>query len=194
MENTLASRITRSNWAITFGSLVLAVAALAILIGRFGSSSGSSEPHPLSGRMLADFTLPDVNGGSVNLRDYAAGRPVVISFGTTTCPYCVLQMRAFKELKEKYGDRVALLEINVAEPAEVAAAHAKRVESPVPTLLDQDARVYLRYGNNAVPVTVVADAEGRIIEIGSYIPAGRLADLLKLNSEAAASRPAQAGT
>jgi peroxiredoxin len=179
-----AEPITPVRWAGLVGLLVLILVAGTAL---FRTATNPPPPSTAeSGRLVADFTLPDVNGRAVNLREYVNGRPFVFSFGSTSCPGCIMQLAAFKELRQKYGDQVAILEINVgAEPPSRVAAHMKRMESPFTTLIDTYGSVFLQYGTGAIPVTVVADSEGRIITVGNYIPAGRLAELLRLDETAA---------
>jgi peroxiredoxin len=174
-----AEPITPVRWLSLIGLLLLIVVAGVALLRAIGSHDAS--PPVQNGRQVADFTLPDVNGQPVNLRSYVGDRPFVLTFGSTTCPYCDLQREAFKELREKYGSRLALLEINVGEPRSRVAAYIERTGSPFTTLLDGDGSIFLRYGSSGIPVTVVADSEGQIITVDNYIPAGRLMSLLKLD-------------
>ncbi len=174
-------RITPLKWT-TMVLLLLTVGGVstALLIKSMPSGDAVGAAADAGGRTIPDFTLPDLKGQPVNLKRYAAGRPIVISFGTTSCPYCTLQMKAFKEVQQKVGDRVAILEVNVGEPAYRVAEHAAQIGSSVTTLLDGSGEVYQQFGTNAVPVTVVANSKGRLIEVGNYIPAPRLLKLLGL--------------
>ncbi|GMU22592.1 MAG: hypothetical protein AMXMBFR13_26770 [Phycisphaerae bacterium] len=142
------------------------------------SEDDSAAYRPTGREVLADFSLPDLQGRTVSLKEYAAGRPLLLSFGTTNCPWCNRQIQAFKQIREQYGDRVAILEVNVQEPASVVSEHMRRIESPFTTLLDEDGSVYGRYGTGGVPVTIVADSRRRILEIGGYLDPATLSRLL----------------
>jgi peroxiredoxin len=182
-------RVTPLRWALTVGLLVSLILTSALLWKMISGGDRAAVQPAAGGNVVADFTLPDVAGQPVAFREFVAGRPAVISFGTTSCPYCVLQLKAFRELRDKLGDKIALLEINIGEPSDRVAAHVQRLQSPIKTLVDLDGSIYTRFGQtNAVPVTVVVDPAGRILEIGNYIPASRISELLRL-----ASTPARAG-
>ena len=176
--NEEANLSTGVNW----GKWVLIAVMALVAIGVFQRRSGpGANAH--RGEIVQDFTLPDVHGQKVTLSQYVAGQPFVISFGTTSCPYCEMQTKAFKELKGQFGDRVAILEVNVGESRDEVAAHVARTQRPFTTLVDEEGSVSSRYVTDAVPVTVVADAAGRIVEIGNYIPADQLEELLKLKKQ-----------
>src|SRR5688572_941590 len=107
-------------------------------MGLFWKAVPSQEQQAHQGRIVEDFTLPDVNGGMVKLSEFVKGRPFVISFGTTTCPYCERQNSAFNELQANLGDQVAILEVNVGEPADEVAEHVTKTKRKITTLVDDD--------------------------------------------------------
>jgi peroxiredoxin len=128
---------------------------------------------------MVDFTLPDLDGDKVNLVKYADGRPFVISFGTTSCPYCVLQVDAFREIRKRYGNDVAILGVNIGESARRVARHVEKIDSPFTTLIDERAEVYRRYGTGAVPLTIVCGADRQIVTGGGYLTADQLGKALE---------------
>ena len=165
-------------WGMLIGILGLLVCMSALL---FAQMQGPPEPiQAASGPVVPDFTLPDTTGKAVRFSGFTAGRPSVILFGTTACPYCNMQIEELKQLQRRAGDRVAILEINVGEAPQKVAEHIARVRSPFTTLVDRTGELYSRYGTGAVPVTLVADGQRRILQQGSVIPASRLAELLGL--------------
>ncbi len=119
---------------------------------------------------MQDFTLPDLQGKQITFSAFAAGRPFVVTFGQTTCPPCVYQSHVFKQIHEKYGEKVALLKVYISEPQWLAARQVKQLKSTTKTLLDYPAEVYSRFGVYTVPVTVVGDAQGGIMVVGGLIP------------------------
>lgn len=131
------------------------------------------------GARVEDFTLPDLDGRNVRFSEYVSDRPFVVTFGQTHCPGCILQLREFKKVRERFGDRVALLDVNLAEPASRVAEHVKRLESVATTLIDRDASIYERYGSGPIPVTLVGDRQRRILTIDTIISADELIEMLE---------------
>jgi thiol-disulfide isomerase/thioredoxin len=81
------------------------------------------------GERLPDATLVDLDGQEVSLPALAAGRPIALVTGSTTCPATASAMPDLKRLEQHYGDRVqfVLLQVREAHPgAEVDQPHTLR--------------------------------------------------------------------
>ncbi len=167
--------------------LLLAGLALAVMIGMFviGQNARSADSDVLKPvaedersdlPLMEDFVLPDLRGTDVRFSDFVGDRPFAVTFGQTTCPPCVQQSIAFKALEEEYGNEVALLKVYIGQSPEVAARQVEQLQSPTQTLIDLEGRIYRRYGHGPIPVTVVGDAKGRIMAIGSYYSQESLGD------------------
>ena len=81
------------------------------------------------GDRLPDTTLLDLEGREVSLPDLAAGRPIALVTGSTTCPATASAMPDLNRLEQRYGDRVqfVLLQVREAHPgAEVDQPHTLR--------------------------------------------------------------------
>ena len=81
------------------------------------------------GDRLPDATLFDLDEREVSLRSLAAGRPIALVTGSTTCPATASSMPDLKGLEERYGDHVqfVLLQVREAHPgAEVGQPHTLR--------------------------------------------------------------------
>jgi len=63
------------------------------------------ESGPAVGEEAPNFTLTDIDGKTLTLADLR-GKPVVIEFGSYTCPIFRGKINAFEELQEQYGDAV----------------------------------------------------------------------------------------
>jgi thiol-disulfide isomerase/thioredoxin len=126
------------------------------------------------------FTLTDLAGKPIG-RDDLKGRVVAVEFWATWCPPCRGTLGWLRELKTRYGDRLAVLAVAIeSEPGDVgkvaqALAPAVRfaMGSPemarafgdvtaVPTLFlfDGEGRTVATY--YGAPPDLHADAEGRI--------------------------------
>lgn len=78
------------------------LAAAGILLGASGD---------LSNRRAPGFALPDAAYDHYyDLQDYA-GKVVLIDIMSTRCPHCLLASTTLEQVKERYGDKVAILEV-----------------------------------------------------------------------------------
>ena len=83
----------------------------------------------LPGDRLPDATLLNLDGQEVSLRSLAAGRPIALVTGSTTCPATASAMPDLNALEERYGDHVqfVLLQVREAHPgAEVDQPRTSR--------------------------------------------------------------------
>jgi peroxiredoxin len=96
---------------------------------------GSGE---LSNRRAPGFALPDPQYTRFyDLQDYR-GKVLLIDFMSTTCPHCMLLSTTLEKVKEKYGDKVAIL--GVVLPPDNADTVSKYVAThriTVPIVCDQ---------------------------------------------------------
>lgn len=91
----------------------------------------------LSNRRAPGFALPDPNYEHYyDLQDYS-GKVVVIDIMSTRCAHCLLAATTLEQVKERYGDKVAILEVVL--PPDNQASIAKFIETnkvTVPVICD----------------------------------------------------------
>jgi peroxiredoxin len=76
----------------------------------------SPAPGPKRNEPAPDFALPNVSTGkSVSLRDFRGKSPVVLIFGSYTCPNFRTSSDALKTLQSKYGAKAPFLLIYIRE-------------------------------------------------------------------------------
>jgi peroxiredoxin len=106
----------------------LLAAASGLLLGASGE---------LSDRRAPGFALPDATFEHYyDLQDYA-GKVVVIDIMSTRCPHCLLLSTTLEQVKARYGDKVAILEVVL--PPDNQATIAKFIETnkvTVPVVCD----------------------------------------------------------
>jgi thiol-disulfide isomerase/thioredoxin len=114
-------------------------------------------------RPAPDFTLPDQHGNPVSLSDFK-GKPVVIHFWATWCPYCKKLQPGLVVLQSFYQDQdLTVIGINIREddgsqPQTVLSRRGHNFK----TLLNGDA-VAEKYGVVGTPTTVFIDTQGNIV-------------------------------
>jgi thiol-disulfide isomerase/thioredoxin len=108
----LALRNRRARRLLLAATLTVAALTLALaLAGRL--LSRSSAPAPAAtvvegsatvGRLAPRVELPDLNaiGRRVRLADFR-GRPTVVNFWASWCPFCVAEMPAFERVHRQHG-------------------------------------------------------------------------------------------
>lgn len=123
---------------------------------------------PLIGARAPDFTLLDLSGQSLRLRDESGG-VVVLNFWATWCEPCRSELELLEAVYRTRGpDRLQVLAVNADEPREQVAAFREALGLTYPVLLDPGGEVQRLYRVFAYPTTYVIDAAGmiRAIEIG----------------------------
>ena len=114
------------------------------------------------GTAAPDFTLPDLTGKSVALKNFA-GKPVLLIFSSTTCPACQKTYPHLKAFSEARRDiQVVMISRGTAEENQTMVA-AQGFGFPV---LAWDDAVAQRYQAPGTPFFVVVDGQGVITANG----------------------------
>jgi len=110
----------------------------------------------------AEFTLPQLDGGTVSLSDYR-GRVVIMEFWATWCPPCRFSLPSLEVISKRFRDRgVTVLLINEGEEVEQIRLWARR-RFTSPILLDAAKHVGERYRVFGLPRLFIVDGSGQII-------------------------------
>jgi len=129
--------------------------------GHFMDALGIIEPRE---RVQApDFTLKDLNGSKVRLRDYR-GKIVFLNFWATWCPPCREEMPSMDKVYNEFRNKdFVMLAINLQENAGRVKAFKERFRLNFPILLDSDGEVGLDYAVRSIPTSYLVDREGYLI-------------------------------
>jgi DsbE subfamily thiol:disulfide oxidoreductase len=132
----------------------------------FSLSSGCAENkgHKIAdiGEPAPEFTLTDLNGKMVSLREYK-GRYVILNFWATWCPSCVSEMPFLQEIYNKEKDKgITVIGIDYNEDQEKVKKFLSKYGITFTILMDNNLKVSKDYGVVGLPVTFLIDSEGRI--------------------------------
>jgi peroxiredoxin len=111
-----------------------------------------------------DFTLPDLDGHPVRLREFS-GKLVLLNFWATWCTPCLQEMPSMQRLYRtfKQTDFVLLAVSMDRQGAEAAKPYAERLQLTFPVLVDHTNDVGRQYGVRGLPSTYLIDQDGRLL-------------------------------
>lgn len=117
----------------------------------------TKEPMPLH----HNWILKDLQGHHLSLSDYQ-GKPVILVFWATWCPYCKKLLPGLNRVYEKYkADGFILIGMNIMEDGEPDAYMKARGYNFKVALDSDDIASY--YGVRGTPTTVFIDKSGDIL-------------------------------
>lgn len=132
---------------------------------------------PVTGEIVPDVELVDVEGESVSLSSFR-GRPLVVNVWYTTCAPCAREVGDFAAVHADLGDDIQFVGIDPIDELEpmVAFAEARDVGY---TLLRDPARAWVRdLPVAAYPTTLFVSADGEILRQTTALDATELRAIL----------------
>jgi len=114
-----------------------------------------------------DFSLTDLNGNKVSLKDYQ-GKVIMLNFWATWCPPCREEMPSMEEMnREMKGKNFVMLAVNVQEKESTVKSFVDKFKYTFPVIIDEKAEAAARYQIRSIPTTYIIDTKGKIA--GAYI-------------------------
>jgi thiol-disulfide isomerase/thioredoxin len=138
---------------------ILSGPALAVEVG---------EPAP-------PFSGLDEFGQAVNFPAVIDGKPTILFFWATWCPYCKAFMPYLEQIKKDYGDEINVVMINHKERgAGDPVAYYKALDFDVTAVVEGDS-IGDAYIVDFIPGLMIAGADGRMAwkRKSTDLPAGR---------------------
>ena len=109
------------------------------------------------------INLEDMNGKSISISDFR-GKIVFLSFWTTWCPACRIEMPSMEKLHQKLINKdFAIVTVNLRESASKVKSFFKEFKLTFTALLDSTGLVAASFGIRSIPTTYILDKTGRII-------------------------------
>jgi peroxiredoxin len=161
-------------------AIILGISILLLITG-IVAFTGCERTCPSVDAKAPDFTVADINGKNITLKDFL-GKPVMLVFWQTTCTWCNFQMPFVQQMAVKYASSgLNVLPINIGESVDKVKSYKQAGNYTLNFLLDKDAVTYGYYCVPAFPATVFIDKQGIIknAKLGAFQTANEMEDYLK---------------
>jgi len=113
------------------------------------------------GNKAPNFTLKNMNGNKVTLRDLE-GEKVFINFWASWCPPCQTEMPDIQKLYKNHGNDIKIIAINLEEKKEKVKKYLENENLTFPVLLDKNKKVASKYLVRAIPTSYFINENGII--------------------------------
>ncbi len=125
------------------------------------------------GNKAPDFSATTLDGDKVALTDYLGKKPVYLVFWATWCPNCLKEIPEINALNSKFGDRLAILAINVGinDSADAAQKYREEHDMQYPVVFDDGSTISSSYGIVGTPTQILIGTDGIVRYRGSKTPA-----------------------
>jgi thiol-disulfide isomerase/thioredoxin len=163
---------------VTFGSLYLSPESrilllmirlifLALLLGLGAAQTVAFAETPGEikiGETLGEATMRGLNGPSRNLSEFR-GRPLIINVWASWCGPCRAEMASLERLAwmDESGD-FTVIGVSTDDYSERAIAALRASNTTITHFIDSRLRIENMLGASHLPLTVLVDADGRVIE------------------------------
>lgn len=120
------------------------------------------------GAAADDFTVFDLDGKEVKLREKLDGKPIVLNIWASWCPPCVNELPCFEKAAREYGDKVNFMMVNltdgVYETEPIVRTFLTRNAYTFPAYLDKDGEAASLYVGQYIPMTWFINSDGTVYD------------------------------
>ncbi len=119
----------------------------------YDNSIGSTAP---------DFTLKDISGNAVSLSSFK-GKPVLLNFWATWCPYCRKERAHLNALYKEYQDKgLIILSVSTDQSAAKVKEYLKQTPAEFIVLSDSSGVAASLYSVGGLPTSYLINRDGII--------------------------------
>ncbi len=113
-----------------------------------------------------DFTIRDINGKKVQLKNLLADGPVLLDFWALWCVPCLKEMPELKKIAKKYKESgLTIVAVNQDSPSDQSKVKpfVKQKRFNFVVVLDEDKDLWDQFHVNALPTSILIDQTGHIV-------------------------------
>jgi thiol-disulfide isomerase/thioredoxin len=143
--------------------MICALLMLALMQAAFAPAAELPGEIPIGGT-LPDVRLRGLNGPARGLADFR-GKPLIINVWASWCGPCRAEMASLERLAWRDDARTfTLIGISTDDRAELAKAWLKNSNATISQFIDTDLQMETVLGASRLPLTVLIDSRGRVLE------------------------------
>ncbi len=148
-----------------FVPLALSIVIIGLLVG----TGCGLDPTPIIGYPAPDFTLTDLDGNAVRLRDFR-GKVIFLNFWAIRCPACRAEMPAMEEVYQEYKDEgVVIIGVDLGEFRSTVKSFVEENGYSWIFVIDSTGEVARDYMVTGIPSSFFIDKDGiiRALQVGA---------------------------
>ena len=139
--------------------------AFAFLVLSFLVSPGCQKGQIEAGDDAPDFSLKDIDGQEVKLRDYR-GKIVLVHFWVDCCADLNTGFPRMQAMYEKlHSGNFELLAVNAGQPKNLTPYYADKYDITFPMLIDEMADVAVLYKIHSAPTNFMISEQGKVMDV-----------------------------
>jgi thiol-disulfide isomerase/thioredoxin len=115
------------------------------------------------GGTLRQAPMQGLTGSGQMLSDFR-GKPLIINVWASYCPPCLAEMGSLERLSKRYGKQFNLIGITIDDYPDRARGFLAKAKTSFPHFIDQNLVLENMLGGDRIPLTVLVDAEGRVLK------------------------------
>lgn len=116
----------------------------------------------VEGALVRNAPMQGLTGDSRMLADFR-GKPLIVNLWASYCTPCLEEMGSLERLSQRYGKQFNVIGISIDDYPERAHAFLARAGTSFPHFIDQKLALEKLFGANRIPLTVLIDAQGRVL-------------------------------
>lgn len=129
------------------------------------TQSGTPAESETEANPIPEFSMTDANGKTVSISDLF-GKPTVINFWSSTCPYCIDEMPYFQEMYETYGEDINFVMLDIigfnGETEDMGRSFIEEQGYSFPVYYDTQMEATYTLGLRSLPMTLFLDSDGNM--------------------------------
>ncbi len=116
-----------------------------------------------TGMLAPDFTMKNLDGKEVSLKDYR-GKKVMLNFWATWCPPCIAEMPSISKLYNRFKDNknVVFLMVDVDGNTKKSTRFMEKKNYSLPVYTPASA-IPSSILDGSIPTTLIVDKKGKIV-------------------------------
>lgn len=142
-----------------------AILLVFFLASAISSTAVAGTPGEVQiGGYLREAKLQGLFGKTKKFSDYK-GKPLIINVWASWCGPCRAEMGSLQRLARRYnGKQFNIIGISTDDDGKAAAAFIRESKVTFDNFLDSNVFLENMLGANTIPLTILVDAQGRVLE------------------------------